>query len=157
MQSGHCPDPPSDRPVISGLSFASEGLSCLALSLGLVGLTRRKRCRPVVDIQLMCSCVSTLVNNRSTRAGVAGWWSYVLVLLVLCVCVCVCVCVCALSWQVETFWCFQCYMDTIQNDFMEEGMVHKIGQLCWMPVCVIIKNNHDVNDASHDNKTMAIL
>ena len=36
-------------------------------------------------------------------------------------------------------------MDTIQNDFMEEGMVHKIGQLYWLRVCVIIKNNNDGN------------
>ncbi|XP_070178626.1 TBC1 domain family member 15-like [Littorina saxatilis] len=31
-----------------------------------------------------------------------------------------------LGSEVETFWCFQRYMKTIQNDFMEEGMVHKI-------------------------------
>ena len=54
-------------------------------------------------------------------------------------------------------------MDTIENDFMEEGMVHKIGPLYWMHVCVcvIIKRNNDGNycrnDASRDNKTRAVL
>ncbi|CAL1528128.1 unnamed protein product [Lymnaea stagnalis] len=28
--------------------------------------------------------------------------------------------------EVEAFWCFETYMDTIGNDFMEEGMTHKI-------------------------------
>nr|KAG5695916.1 hypothetical protein BaRGS_017354 [Batillaria attramentaria] len=31
-----------------------------------------------------------------------------------------------LGSEVETFWCFQHYMDRVQNDFMEEGMVYKI-------------------------------
>ncbi|KAK6958795.1 TBC1 domain family member 17 [Biomphalaria glabrata] len=28
--------------------------------------------------------------------------------------------------EVQTFWCFKTYMETIGNDFMEEGMTHKI-------------------------------
>ncbi|KAH9509641.1 hypothetical protein Btru_044088 [Bulinus truncatus] len=28
--------------------------------------------------------------------------------------------------EVETFWCFRTYMETIGDDFMEEGMTHKI-------------------------------
>ncbi|XP_076439241.1 TBC1 domain family member 15-like [Babylonia areolata] len=31
-----------------------------------------------------------------------------------------------LGSEVETFWCFQRYMDTVQMDFMEEGMLRKI-------------------------------
>ncbi|KAL8584089.1 hypothetical protein ACOMHN_022429 [Nucella lapillus] len=33
-----------------------------------------------------------------------------------------------LGSEVETFWCFKRYMDTVQLDFMEEGMLRKIEQ-----------------------------
>ncbi|XP_025082337.1 TBC1 domain family member 15-like isoform X3 [Pomacea canaliculata] len=31
-----------------------------------------------------------------------------------------------LGSEAETYWCFQKYMEKVENDFMEEGMVHKI-------------------------------